>query len=99
MAADPRHRSAADRASAADALEPPTQAALLSLWSGILDHPVGAHDAFISFANSLSALEYVNRVRERFNVDLPPAALLGAIPNVAKLAELIDGLAKRSSGA
>src|ERR1051325_9678575 len=67
-----------------------TEAALSALWSDILDQPVGAQDRFIDFTDSLSAMEYVNRVRSTFQVEIPVTALFDSIPTVSKLAELID---------
>lgn len=74
-----------------------TEAALARIWSEILDIKVGARDSFIDFTDSLSATEYVNRVRDTFKVAISPTDLLDKIPNVAKLAELIDRVAAPAS--
>lgn len=67
-----------------------TQDRLARLWQELSDGDIGAQDRFIDFTDSLSATEYVNRVREAFNVDIPATALFDRIPSVAKLAEFIE---------
>jgi hypothetical protein len=70
-----------------------TEAALAEIWTEIVEQSVGAGDRFIDFTDSLSATEYVNRVRDTFHVDVPVSALFNKAPTVSKLAELIDRLA------
>ena len=70
-----------------------TEAALAGIWTEILEQSVGAGDRFIDFTDSLSATEYVNRVRDTLHVDIPVSALFDTAPTVSKLAELIDRLA------
>jgi acyl carrier protein len=76
-----------------------TEAALAQIWSEILDVNVSAHDRFVDFTDSISATEYVNRVRETFQLDIPPTALFDKVPTVAKLADLIETLTGSSAPA
>jgi hypothetical protein len=72
---------------------PSTEKALTEIWAQILGQRVGAHESFIDFTDSLSAAEYVNHVRDAFNVDISVDALFDKVSNVSKLAALIDQLA------
>jgi acyl carrier protein len=73
-----------------------TEVALTAIWAELLGQSVSTKDHFIDFTDSLSATEYVNRVREVFQVDVSPTALFETIPNVSKLAELIDQATARA---
>jgi acyl carrier protein len=68
-----------------------TEAVLHELWLEIDDSAVAKHDRFIDFTDSISAAEYANRVRERFQLEVTPNDLLGGdISTLAQLATFID---------
>lgn len=69
-----------------------TAARLSQILTELFDVNAGAQDRFIDFTDSLSALEYVNRVKDLFDVQVPFTALFDEAPNVATLAALVDRL-------
>jgi acyl carrier protein len=68
----------------------PTETALAKLCALIVDGAVGSNDQFVDFTDSISALEYVNSIKETFQVEVPITALYGELSTIAKLAEMIE---------
>ena len=65
------------------------EATLAEMWSEILSVRIGSHDRFVDFIDSFAAVEYVNRLRDKFDVDISPMALFQELPSVAALAKFI----------
>lgn len=67
---------------------------LVEIWEEFLPtSPVGIHDDYFALGGtSLAAVQILSRVRARFCVDLPLAALLGKEPTIAAIAEAVREL-------
>ena len=78
----------------------PTEAVLAEIWAEVLRlDPIGVDDDFIELGgHSLSAIQLMIRVRERFNRPLPLKTLF-ATRTIARFAALLDGAAANEATA
>ncbi|SHM78912.1 amino acid adenylation domain-containing protein, partial [Duganella sacchari] len=76
-----------------EAPEGPLEETLAGIWCAVLNAgQVGRHDNFFSLGgHSLLAMRLIARIREEFDVDLPPRTLFDG-PTVAAQAEAVEAL-------
>ena len=69
-----------------------TEAALLGLWTALGNTPIGTKDRFAEFCDSLTLVEYLERIHIMFGLEISTADALDALSTVAGVAAYIEDL-------